>query len=300
MGFSTKVISAVIVAFILLAPPGAAAAGSSASAPADFQAVSPPERFTPDTLYEIINGDADLYLKAGFVELEARRFTHIDDPSRWIEMMAYQMEGHRSAFAVYSVRRGEDARPVDLTPMAYRRPGGVFFVHGPYYVEISATDDSDTVMRNMDHLAQSFIRETPAAAAPIPEIGWFPDEGQVADSIVLHPAGAFGFEPFDGLFTARYQSGGGEATVFFRECPSTDAADRLAADYGAFLLEFDGEALSTDIPLPNARMIRILDTYTLIFSRDRIVAGVQDAGSPGDAEALARRLYDQLSARSPS
>ena len=45
---------------------------------------SPPERFNPDTLYEKINGRADLYLSSGFASLNTQRFSMEKSAGAWV------------------------------------------------------------------------------------------------------------------------------------------------------------------------------------------------------------------------
>lgn len=290
---------------LLMVPVAVLAAGASTSnlqsegeemaMPADLVAGSTVERFSPDTLFEIINGDADLYLKAGFVQLETRRFLLKDDSRQWLDFYAYQMDRHRSAFAVFSVRRDREAVPFELTRFAYRYQNGLFFVHGPYYVEILAAEETIPLVEAMQRLAAAFIDINKVEAEPIPELKRFPPEDLIPHSIALHPSGAFGFDAFNDVFTGRYRTSQSEATAFFRSCRSPEAAAKLASEYQAFLMEYDGVAEPVSNPLPNSRLIRILDAYTLVFTHGNAVAGVQDAGTADDAEMLARRLKAGLS-----
>jgi hypothetical protein len=262
--------------------------------PAGLRDGSAPQRFSPETLFDIINGDADGYLKAGFVELDYRQLILNEDARSSIEFFVYRMERHRDAFAVFSVRRGREAIPDALTRFAYRYRRGLFFVHGPYYVEILAAEENADLKRAMQRLGVAFIDSHAVQTAPIPELNRFPPEDLIPDSVALHPAGAFGFEAFNDLFTARYRLNDSEATVFFRSCHSPEAATQLATDYYAFLREYDGVAAPASSSLPNSRQIRVLDTYTLVFTYGDTLAGVQDAATPEQAEILARRLYVAL------
>jgi len=263
--------------------------------PPDLWADSAPERFSQETLFDIINGDADLYLKAGFVALEAQRVLLDNDSRQSMDLFAYQMNRHRSAFAVFSVRRGREAVPESLTRFAYRYRNGLFFVHGPFYIEIIAAEETNLVVDAMHRLAAAFIEAHPVEVLPIPELERFPSENRIPGSIVLYPAGGFGFDAFDNLYTARYQVKGGEATAFFRPCGSPEEAARLSTGYQAFLLEYEGDRIPLDDGLPNSRMLRVADSYTLIFTHGRTVAGVQDAATPEQATMLARRLSAALS-----
>lgn len=286
-------LTAVFWMMVLPIGPSHSVAGEMALPPG-LVADAPPERFSPQTLFEIINGDADLYLKSGFVDLETRRFSLEGDSGQWIDFFAYRMRGHRSAFAVYSVRRSPEAVPDDLTPFAYRYQDGLFFVHGPYYVEIRGADDANPLAKAISQLAVAFIAGTRVEAVSIPELTWFPKEGLMANSVALHPAGAFGFKAFDNLFTAGYRMGGNTATAFFRGCASTGAAEQLATAFKNFLVEFDGAVVPVKTSLENAVLVRTMDTYTLVFTQGRTVAGVRDAATPEDAATLAEHLRNGL------
>lgn len=264
--------------------------------------VSPPglvatdgtERFLPDTLFEIINGEADVYLKAGFVALETRRYLVNANEGQWLEVFAYRMAGHRNAFAAYSLRRSPDAQPDDLTQYAYRYQDALVFVHGPFYVEIRAAEATESLMKAAADLAAAFMAAHPSRDAPLAELALFPTAGLVPASQALQLSGGFGFEGFDGLFSARYRMDGAEATAFFRPCASQEEARKLLEGYEDFLLAYDGERQTAAGLPPRSRLIRVMGTYTLVFARGRMVAGVVDAASAELAGTLSQRLYERL------
>ena len=67
--------------------------------PSQIMPMSSLESYWPSSLFEAINGQADLYLKAGFVRLKTQRLKLIADSSKWFEINIYQMNRHLSAFA---------------------------------------------------------------------------------------------------------------------------------------------------------------------------------------------------------
>lgn len=262
--------------------------------PPELAAASEPERFSAETLFEIINGDADLYLKAGFVQLDTRRYRLKADPRQWLDLLAYQMDDHRSAFAVYSLRRGPEAVAYRVAHFAHHDAKGLFFVHGPYYVEILAAQKSAPLFAARGELAEAFIAAHPVRAETIRELGRFPSENLVAGSMTLHPSGAFGFEGFRNLFAARYRLGDQETTAFFQPCQSSEAAIRLVADYRAFLEAYGGVAVPLRDVLRNGHLVRMEDTWTLIFPQGPSLGGVLEAATPAQAEGLARQLAARL------
>ena len=255
-----------------------------------------PERFGPQTLFEIIDGEADLYLKAGFIALETRQYLLDGNSTRWLDILAYRMKSHRSAFAAFSQRRAPEAVPAALTPFSYRYRDGLFFVHGPFYVEIRTADESTHMGDAARKLAEAFVAAHAVQAVPIPELALLPDDDRVPGSMVLQPAGALGFEGFDDLFTARYRLDSQEVAAFLRLCASREAAVQLAARYRAFLMTYDGVLQPEADGLPGSWLVRLMDRYTLVFTRGSALFGVQEAPNPQVAAKLARRLYERLGA----
>jgi hypothetical protein len=314
MGSSVKAAAAMIFLWAsmaswghLVASNGPADGGQPASSPSrskdSGRTPIPPSGFSrdgsvrsywPDTLFEAIDGDADLYLKAGFIRLDTHLYVNEGQRSEWFEVFLYRMAGHRSAFSVFSQRRSRDAVAETLTAFSYRYARNLFFVHGPYYVEILAEDPTDRTVEAMDEWAKGFVKVTAVSSEDIPELEWLPGEGLVQGSETLHLRGAFGFDGFEDLFSARYDVRGGQATAFFQICPSPSAAARLADGYRTFLLEYGGEAVSMESVLPNGRLIRILGRFAIIYTRGSAVAGVQDAGSAEVAALLVRHLNESL------
>jgi hypothetical protein len=49
------------------------------SLPENLSEMTPLENFTPETLYEKINGQADLYLASGFLQLKSQRYRRVSE-----------------------------------------------------------------------------------------------------------------------------------------------------------------------------------------------------------------------------
>jgi hypothetical protein len=94
-----------------------------------YHPFSPPERFGPDTLYEKINGRADLYLSSGFVSLNTQRFAMDSTAGAWVEVFVYDMATPENAFSVFSMQRREGARADRRRPQCL--PHGKRPVHDP-------------------------------------------------------------------------------------------------------------------------------------------------------------------------
>jgi hypothetical protein len=262
--------------------------------PEGLVALSPPEAFEPPTLSDKINGKAELYLSAGFVGLQTQRFKDSDATSVWMEAFIYNMASNQNAFAVFSAQRRDDADSLNLTPHSYRTQNALFLIHGPYYLEIIASEASEDIFQPMLQFAEAFVDSLQIESFQISEKKLFPKTDLIQNSISLIASDAFGFERFDQIFTARYTIDGAEIMAFISNRSAAENAIELAEAYQNFLLEFGGRKIETDLTMNNTMMVEILDTYEVIFSHATYIAGVREAEDKARAKTLALRLAKQL------
>lgn len=283
--------------------PSAGLTGSNA-APAAIEAFSPlppnlapltaPEMFEGGTLSDKINGKAELYLSAGFSSLVSQRYRDALAPDLWLEAFVYDMGSAKNAFAVFSAQRRENAESLDFARYAYRSPNAVFLIHGQYYLEFIASQASSRVLQSMELLAANFMRNTPTETLAIAEQDLFPKPGLTAGSIALIATDAFGYERLDQVYTAEYRLNDEPAMAYLSRRQAPEAARDLADSYGNFLLNFGGQNIDRPLPIKNARIIEILDTYEIVFSYGPFLAGVREAASVDLAANLAIQLFNQI------
>jgi hypothetical protein len=75
---------------------------------------------------------------------------------------------------------------------------------------------------------------------------------------------------------------------------TSEEAKELASAYVKYLLAYGGQNIEKPLPIKDARLIMILDTYEIVFFTDSYLAGVRDAATINQAEKLAIRLYDRI------
>jgi hypothetical protein len=280
--------------------PGRSPAGKAHDAlvqlPQNLSPLTPPETFTPGNLSDKINGKAELYLSAGFIRLQSQRFKDRDTPALWMEIFIYDMGAHENAFAVYSAQMRDDGVPLDISRYAYRTQNALYWVHGPYYGELIASEASPELIAAMQNIAGAFNRSQTVQFATIAEPDLFPPGGLNRDSISMIPDDAFGFNKLDRVFVGEYDFEGAGLTAFLSERQSAAAADRLAADYLAFLTQFGGKDITSEVELGlhGAVMVEILGAYEIFFSQDAFFAGVHEATAKSEAIRLAAKLAERL------
>lgn len=256
--------------------------------------LSPQESFDAATLSDKINGKAELYLSAGFVRLRSQRFKDETAGDVWMEVFIYDMQTPQNAFSVFSAQRRDDAQLLDIAQYAYQTPNALFFVHGPFYVEILASDVTETIIEPMIAFAEAFIADHPIQTESVGEKELFPQKGLIRTSISLVSADAFGYDRFDRVFTAIYELQGSEVMAYYSRRKAPREAQELASSYRDFLVAFDGKTVESDLEIKTAKVVYILDTYEIVFSHGLYLAGVREAADLQTAQELARQLFNRI------
>ncbi|MGD2186035.1 MAG: hypothetical protein PVI71_07905 [Desulfobacterales bacterium] len=283
----------------LTAPPASAEQSLIPSLPGQSP-LSPPEIFDAATLSDKINGKAELYLSSGFVRLHSLRIKDQTAGDVWFEVFVYDMQTPQNAFSVFSAQRRDDAQTLDLGPYAYQTPNAIFFVHGPFYVEMVASDISTTIIQSMIAFAEAFIANHPIQSQTIGEKELFPKEGLIQTSISLVSSDAFGYDRFDQIFTANYKVQDSELMAYYSRRKTPREAQELASSYRDFLAAYGGKTTNSDLQIKAAKMIHILDTYEVVFSHGPYLAGVREAVDKQLAQQLAMQLFNRIKAAKPA
>jgi uncharacterized protein DUF6599 len=154
----TKSAGQVQLASLLNAPlPGKAAAEGSA------------QTYNPDTLYQYIDGGADLYLLYDFKAL-----LHQEFKSGTAELTAdiYEMSQPEDAFGIYASERSPGYKFIVVGAEGYRDKGILNFVQDRYYVKLSGSGASaDPLLDQFAHLLAGRIggvRSLPGLLAKLP------------------------------------------------------------------------------------------------------------------------------------
>lgn len=262
--------------------------------PDPLKALTPPEMFTPETLFEKINGQAELYLSSGFERMRCQRFALKEDPDVWFEMFIYDMGNGSNTFAVYSSQRRSDAVNLELAQHAYRTANALFMIHGRYYVESVAASTSESLFDAMGAAVKSLMRETKVAEKAVVGLELFPKENLNPDSLTMIAANVFGFEKLNQVYTAEYDINGFKIKAFVSKRATPEEAGKLAEGFYQFLTNFGGQDVEMQFAYDDVRMVTIMDAYEIMFANGVYLAGVHESEDKASAEKLALRLHDHL------
>ena len=262
--------------------------------PEGVQPLTSTETFDARNLSDKIDGKAELYLSAGFTRLVSQRFKDERATDLWMEAFVYDMGNSQNAFSVFSAQRREDSESLDLTQHAYRTPNALFLTHGRYYLEIIASKASEQVLQPVKKMAETFIHNTSVEVSVVNETALFPKQGLVKNSVVLISSNAFGYDGFDKIFTAEYEFDDSRLTAYLSHRKTPEEAKKMASAYWQFLLAYGGQNIEEKLPIKDARLIKILDTFEIVFSHGSYLAGIREAPTIDEAKMLAIELYHRI------
>jgi hypothetical protein len=185
-----------------------------------------PRTFTKKTLFEHINGQAELFFKYGFQKSVFAIYQDLKSPESQIEMDIYDMGNVLQAFGIFSRFRNED------------RPGGIgldssvddrsaFFYKGKYFIMLYATEPNPDLLRQFSRLISLKISDP---SPPPKEIGYFPKSGLKPGSIQYIPEGLLGHQflnrGFQGTYIEKAEvKAKGEAGAEDRDKAKTEAKE---------------------------------------------------------------------------
>jgi len=290
---------AVIAIGILLVGAVAVAEQSDIPSPAiapppGLKASGPPEAFSPETLWEKINGGAEFYLSTGFVSLTSQLYEGSENVDSKLGVNIYHMGSILNAFSVFSLQRRDNAQAIDVTQFAYQTENTVYLVHGPFYVEILWIQPLNGGISILKLLAEQFVRETPIKGQDLPQLALFPPQNLVKGSVSMISKDAFGFEPLDNVFTAEYMVDQDRATAYISKQKTDQETRALVTGLYTYFKDYGGRTIQPNIAIQDVRMIEIMGTFDLMFSMGGYFAGVHEAPTQKQAEEIAEMLAASL------
>lgn len=161
------------------------------------------QTFVPKTLYEYINGAADLYFAYDFQELKVAEYQNQKKGSVTVDVYRHKTPLH--AFGIYSQERLPEANFLDIGIQGYYEKGFLNFLTGPYYVKLSAIN---TGPEDQEALV-AFAKRTAENLGPkgsFPSIlSAFPAEGKQKHSEKFIAKNFLGYAFLHSSFTADYE-----------------------------------------------------------------------------------------------
>jgi hypothetical protein len=149
-----------------------------------------PQVYTKKTLFEHIDGQAELFFKYGFQKSAFAIYQEKKDQKNQIELDIYFMENVLQAFGIFSRFRNED-RPGRIGFDSYLDDHSLLFYQGKYFIMLYAVESNPAILKEFGMAVSSKILDP---SLPPKEIGYFPKNGLKLGSIQYFPEGLLGHQ----------------------------------------------------------------------------------------------------------
>ncbi len=173
------------------------------------------QTFIPKTLFEYIDGDADLYVMYDFQELKVAEYRNEKKASVTVEV--YELETPTHAFGIYSQERLPHANIIDVGAQGYIEHKVLNFLTGPYYVKMTGyntgAEDREILMTFAKKISENL--GTKGTLPPI--LSSFPEEGKRKISEKFINRNFLGYSFLHSAFTADYELSGRKFKLFVIE-----------------------------------------------------------------------------------
>jgi len=225
----------------------------------DLTRTSEIQVYVGDSLWEYINGGAELYHQYGFVEVATAGYKAGE-----IELVVdiYRFDTSLNAFGLYSGLRPPAPEFVELGVEGYRAPATVNFVKGEYLVRITGYDDTDDINTLILAMAWDLEKNIPGTTS-LPDGFrklYFVDKIKHTEKYFTESF--MGKIYLTGVYTREYESDSDTLTAFVIEDPNKQK-------YMKWLEGIDTD--SHDSPMPSDLLPGEIDYFV---TRDDYYGGI--------------------------
>jgi hypothetical protein len=297
--------------FVCLTLPGEVFSGASnmrslvpKEPPVGWALSGSPQVFTKKTLFEHIDGQADLFLQYGFKKSIFAVYRNKNSSRDKIDVDIYDMGDVVHAFGIFS-RFRQEGRSAGIGLASYLEDSDALFYKGKYFVVLQATESNSSRLKQLAETIESRITDS---SLPPKEIGYFPKRGLKPDSTEYYPQGLMGHQFLKKGFKATYLVQG--KTNVKREA----AAE--SPDSSLFLAVFDnpqeaqsalknfkedlskrGSAQAANPTQLGFEILKGQDAYQgriIVVQKGRYLAGAAGFEREKDAQGLLAELIKQI------
>ncbi|MFH2001503.1 MAG: DUF6599 family protein [Planctomycetota bacterium] len=158
------------------------------------------------SLFDYINGGAEVYLDLGFIRVGARDYMlEIDGEEVYFTLDLYDMGTPLNAFGIFSQERYGDVPMIDVGVAGYMGGGALTCWNGRYYVKVRADSEGERVNKILMIMARSLDGKIGKPGQPPSELDLFPEPFKLKNREKYSSSNILGFGFLKG-FTGFYKN----------------------------------------------------------------------------------------------
>ena len=189
-----------------------------------------PQNYLSETLYEYINGAAEIYLGYDFKELIVGLYKKADTEAS-VSIEIYDMRNEKNSFGIYSAERFPDNRFIPVGLQGYLEEGALNFIVGNYYIKLLCFDCEDGSESFLRFFSQEILKRIKEKGQFPPLLQVFPREGLIPNSEKFILFNFMGYEFLNNGYLANYKKGELEFECFIIEGKNSEETRNMLARY---------------------------------------------------------------------
>lgn len=189
-----------------------------------------PQNYMPQTLYEYINGAAEIYLAYDFQELIVGQYDK-KSSEKSLSIEIYDMGNEKNSFGIYSAERFPDTNFISIGNQGYLEEESLNFIVGKYYIKLLCFDCGEGSGDFLKRFSKEVVKRVKDKGQLPPILGFFPEEGLVQNSEKFFLRNFMGYRFLHNGYLANYKYKGLEFDCFLIEGESVEDAQNMLRQY---------------------------------------------------------------------
>lgn len=249
-----------------------------------------PETFTRDTLYEHINGEAELYLPYGLDSAAAGYYKAGEDSKAGLAVDIYRMGSPLDAFGIYGNYRNPDGEAVQVGVEGEISPTQLLFFQDRYFVRINSSGREPPTREAILACAQAVSAKLPPSSWP-QELALIQAPGIASRTEKYVAESLLGYRFFPRGFTAEASLDGTPVKLFVVTAGSPASAAACLDQYVDSLRQSGTTPSVEGGSRADSALFAQDQLYkgVLLQQRDSLLYGIAKIDDPAKARALLER-----------
>ena len=252
------------------------------------------KQFTPETLYEQINGRATFFLAYDMVRMTYISFVDDDEITKFMNLSIYDMGTPTNAFGVFSAERSPGEISLDLGRAGYRSEANYFIWQGRFYIRIISSEATDGFKRTGLDLARKVTGFLPDSGKPVWGLTALPLTDRIPQSVQYFKVDAMGMDFMRNTYTAAYLKDNSVVTAFLSRHGSEESARATVARYTGFAEKYGRGSERFSVGEVEPVLCDMGGSYDVVIQKGPLMGGVSAVEDRELAIRAAIEIWQQL------
>ena len=185
--------------------------------------------YKPETLFEFMDGAAELYLLYDFAEMNVQVYE--DKKGNTINIEIYDHQNVNNSFGIYSQERPYECEFLSVGTQANYIEGYLNFYQGRYYVKLTGYSLGAKDKEILTTAGKTISDRLNEKTDPPKSLNLFPDSQKIKNREEYIPKDYLGYSYFKNVFTADYGNPESSYKLFIIAAPDRSALEKSIEEY---------------------------------------------------------------------